>query len=966
MKENNSDFLIPSNDNLNSLNRLDELLLSDDENIKENFFENNKIIYPFEKIRSIPIITTTNKELCFLYFSETDYEFFLQEKQDFFYTYSEEEDTKMTQLKHDIFTHFKKLYKDINLEERIKISYSDKMKNIQPNYSFAIEMNDKLKNKPFIKSQINDYLFIKKDILKNLDLSKENIISYDPFYSLRSNSVKNTSKKKKLFPKFAISLIKKKVDLDDDDDDEELINYRKSFYSNKIEENVKSYKDIIKKIFKITDFRLEIINYCLDNDRDFKKDDFEKFICYLEYFITLFTGIQVKYSIDEIGLLNMDFYSNEDIFMNMAEILHYKVQFQIRDKSYSEGQQHLKKLSIIKLNNIQYEHYDFDKIEYFPAYTTFMCSLANNFRRYDEYDNYHMCEKCVNIFSSKEISNITCQSSCFRFIDKTRLLYMTLVGILHIGFIEKMINLKRNYINQIFKSSMFLRNEPVLNKINDNLIILSYISPIQTINSKKLDNTFRNIFGERIGYFYTWISHYLTWLIFPTVAGLLAEIILYLVNDNIKKYINIIFLSIIILWGFYYVDDWNCIQKFYNQIWGMNIFMEEKSNSFADNYNKVSYATFLGIKMEKVDKFQKFLSDITSFMLLFFLSITIVIINVIVFYLYKLKNVRNKFFMIIHFSDSFVQYQVPILILIIREIISSFIYDITKHLANFENPTDKDKYIEIVTKKRLILEYINYYFNLYYIAFYKRFKGKCRENDCFSELKKQLMMILIADSIYILAKLFYKTIFLRKNQKNFERNLMKKYRDSKKDLINESKYFSIKFKIYTREEFVEENIQRVIMPIIFDFGYVIQFGVCYPISFIFLLILVIFCRIVDAITMLHLLYVKTIEVSKGLKNFNLMQNIMLYIGIFTNIGIICYTKGKNYFEFNIIYALGLIIIIENGILLILKTFNYVHLPFWFRYKDNIELRYLKKFGVAHRNKGDKLNDHFNDNKLKIK
>ena len=963
MKENKSEFLFPLNKNINNKNKINESILSDDEDIKENIYEKIETIYPFEKIKSIPIITTMNKELCFLYFSENDYEFFIQEKQDFFYTYSEEEETKMIQLKNDILTHFKRLYKDVNLEERVKISYSDKMKNIKPNYSFAIEMNDDFKNKPFIKSQINDYIFIKKDILKNLDLSKENIISYDPFYLLKSNSIKNTSKKK-LYPKFAMSLIKKQVELEDDDD-EDLINYRKSFYSNKIEEKVKSYKDIIKRLFKITDFRYEIINYCLDNDSEFKNEDFEKFICYLEYFITLFTGIQVKYSIDEIGLLNMDFYSNEDIFMNMAEILHYNVQFQIRDKSYAEGKKHLKKLSIIKLNNIQYENYDFDKIEYFPAYTTFMTSLANNLRRYDENDNYHMCEKCMNIFSSKEISNITCQSSCFRFIDKTRLLYMTLVGILNIGFIEKMINSKSNYINHIFKSSMFLRNEPVLNKINDNLIILSYIFPIQTINSKKLDNTFRNIFGERIGYFYTWISHYLTWLIFPTLVGLLAEIILYLVNsEQIKKYINITFSSIIILWGFYYVENWNCFQKFYNQIWGMNIFMEEKSNSFADNYSKVSFVTFLGIKMEKVDKIQKFFSDIISFMILFFFSVLIVFINLIVFYLYQIKNIRNKFFMIIHFSDSFVQYQVPVLILILREIISSFIYDITKYLANSENPTDKDKYIEIVTKKRLILEYINYYFNLYYIAFYKKYNGKCRQNDCFSELKKQLLMILIVDSIYVLAKLFYKMIFLRNNQKDFERKLMKKYKDSKKDLGNESKYFSIKFKIYTREEFVEENIQKVIMPIIFDFGYVIQFGACYPISFIFLLILVIFCRIVDAITMLHLIYVKTIEVSKGLKNYNLMQNIMLYIGIFTNIGIICYTKEKNIFNFNNIYALGLIIIIENGILLLFTTFNFVHLPFWFRYRDNIQLRYLKKFGVAHRNKGDKFNDHFNRNKIK--
>ena len=946
------------NSSSDTSNIKEEKELSDQNELREDInYKINKIVYPFEKIKSIPIITTSNKELCFLYFSENDYQFFSKEKNDFLYTYSyDESESKNIQLKHDILSHFQKLFNYMNLEKRIIISYSDKMINIKPNYSLAIEMNEDFKNRPFIKSQIRDYLFIKKDILKNLDFSKEKIISYDPFYSLRFNSIKN-SEKKKLYPKFAVSLLKNNTELDEDDDDEEILNYRKSFYSNEIKDKAKSYKDIILQLFKINDFRIELINYCLENDKDFKNDDFERFICYLEYFITLFTGIQVKYSIDEIGLLNMDFYSNEDIFMDMAEILHYKVQFQIRDKSYTQGKKH-KKISIIKLNNIQFENYDFDKIECFPVYTAFMSSLANNFRRYDEYDNYHLCKKCMNNLNSNQIPNIApCPSSLFRFIDKTRLLYMTLLGVFNLGYIEKMIKLESNYINQVFKSSMFLRNESALNKINDNSIFLSYLSPIHTIQSKRLDNIFRNVFGESIGYFYTWISHYLTWLLFPTLVGLIVEVILFFGNEKINTIINIIFLSVMILWGFYYVEDWNCFQVFFNQIWGINVFKGEESNLYDDNYKKINYVTFLGLKMEKVNKFQKFINSFLSFLILLFCSAIIIVINIVVFYLYKMKDIRKKFYLIMFMYENLAQYQVPVLILFVREIISHYIFKISKYLANLENPTDKEKYMEIKTKKILILEYVNYYFNLYYIAFYKKIKGTCTKNNCSYELKNQLMMILITESIYVLGKLFYKLFFLKKSQKNFESQLMQKIRTSRRN-VNDQRYFSIKFKIYTREEFVEEDIQKVIVPVIYDFGYVIQFGACYPISFLFLIILVILCRIVDAISMIILYYVKTIEVSKGLKKYNRMQNILLYIGIFTNLGIICYTKGKEFLDFNIIYSLTLVIAIENGILLIFKTFNFAHLPFWFRYKDNIQLKYLKKFGVAYINKIDKFNDAF--------
>ena len=907
-------------------------------------------IYPFEDISFFPIISKENKELFFLHFSEVDLNFFINERREYFKYPFDKNDKLFESLSKDIFIHFKTLYKNVSLEERLRISCSEKMSNIKPNYSFALEMNEQLKNRQFVQSQINDYVFIKKDIMKNLGLDKKDFFSDTPFPIFRLNSVQNTNKK--LFPKYAKSIHDKEQDSSDDED---VVEYRESLISHLDDEPVKSYKDILKQLFKMTDLRKDLINYCLDKDEKFENNDFEKFVCYLEYFITLFTGIQVKYSIDELGLLNMDFYASENTFMKMAEILHYVTQFQIRDRSYYKGKKGKSKKTIIDLNNEQYENYDFDKLEYFPVYTTFMISLKNNFRRYDKNDCYHLCEKCSNL--QNQNTPIECDSSLFRFIDKTRLLYMTLIPILKIGYIEKMIKSKNNHINQIFKSSMFLRNESVLNNLNDKYIIKSYLSPKQTPDTRKIDNVFKNTFGETLGYFFVWISHYLTWLIFPTIIGLIFEILSFLISDKTYTYFNLVFLSIIILWGLYYTEDWNCWQIFYNNIWGIYGYISEKSNLYAENYDKVSHIIFLGVKMEKIDNFQKFKNIFISTISLSFFTGIIIFTNIAVFYLYKLKNLQKVF--IINY-----RYQVPILILIIRELLSKLIYKITKTLAHLENPTDKDKYLEIVTRKRLILEYINYYFNLYYIAFYHRLAGKCTYENCLSELKTQLLMLLIVDSIFVLGKLLYKSFYLRKTKKSFETTLMKKY--NKSDVINDPQSTSIKFKIYTREEFSEENTQKIILPVIFHFGYVIQFGACFPISFLFLFILTIFCRITDALSMVNLFYVKTIEASKGLKGYNRMQTRMLFIGVFTNIGIICYTKGKTFLEKDAIKALIIIIIIENGIFLFFKIFNFEHFPFWFRYKGNIKLRYLKKFGVAHRNKGDKFNDYNlkNENKNK--
>ena len=237
--------------------------------------------------------------------------------------------------------------------------------------------------------------------MKNLDLDKEKLLTEDPFHNLRRDSLKNSNKK--LFPKYAMSIVENGNDKDSSEDEDTGEN--KESVNNEEDDPFKSYKDIIKQLFKMNDIRKDIMNFCLDNDKHFDNNDFEKFICYLEYFITLFTGIQVKYSIDELGLLNMDFYASESIFMNMAEILHYVTQFQIRDRSTYQDKKIRKRKTIIELNIKPYEKYDFDKLEYFPVYTTFMISLANNFRRYDKNDNYHLCEKCENILPN-QISSI--------------------------------------------------------------------------------------------------------------------------------------------------------------------------------------------------------------------------------------------------------------------------------------------------------------------------------------------------------------------------------------------------------------------------------------------------------------------------------------------------------------------------------------------------------------------------------
>ena len=171
---------------------------------------------------------------------------------------------------------------------------------------------------------------------------------------------------------------------------------------------------------------------------------------------------------------------------------------------------------------------------------------------------------------------------------------------------------------------------------------------------------------------------------------------------------------------------------------------------------------------------------------------------------------------------------------------------------------------------------------------------------------------------------------MRKNIKNFEIRMKQAY-EKNSDFID-------KLKFYTRELFTEDNIQQLIIPVIFNFGYVIQFGICCPISFFFMLILIIFIRLTNAISMIYVYYVKTLSISKGLQVYNNTQYLFVFAGMFSNLCLLFYTKNSES-QFNILYKLIIIVLIQNGIVIICNIIRFKSLPFWFRYRKMINFLY---------------------------
>ena len=166
-----------------------------------------KYEYPIKSLKFLVVVNPEKKEVIHLYFTEEEARFLLAGMK-LNNPMSNVADKQITKdfLVGYLPKYFNKLYKGKGiLEKRLKISASEKMNNIKPIFTIAIEMDEKLKNTETVKQQTAKYLLIKKDIYKHLDEEQENII-FDPFAKIK---LRENNNNREPLPIWGVSIKKK-------------------------------------------------------------------------------------------------------------------------------------------------------------------------------------------------------------------------------------------------------------------------------------------------------------------------------------------------------------------------------------------------------------------------------------------------------------------------------------------------------------------------------------------------------------------------------------------------------------------------------------------------------------------------------------------------------------------------------------------------------------------------------------
>ena len=648
-----------------------------------------------------------------------------------------------------------------------------------------------------------------------------------------------------------------------------------------------------------------------------------------------------------------------------------------------------------KINKFKEYELSFNKPRNFPPYSYYTASKKYKFIEYDNINS----DCCYSDFEFIKINNNSSINkvidtnendnnnnsnylniSKFRNIDKLRLINQSITNLL---------NLKDLIYSKILISISYDRNFKAYKDDLENVLTFSNSISLNLNDIKKRTFIVRNVYGEKISFYILFQKHSYKWMFFIAILGVLyslsSQIFLAVFNTDpnadtsyIKLYKNyslnlVDFISfavcfILTLWATLFLNVWKQKEKFYSYLWGTDSLElnEPYSTLFEPDSKRRIIFDYDELKQSNNKHVAK---KIVSYSINAIIVVTIFSFTFILNY-WKYLATKGGTLLLIN-APIVVGSLTGIQISLIAKLYRYIVY----RLTIWENHSKDSSFENNISIKYFVIEFLNNFTSLFYIAFFKKNVESCYNNNCYLELEIQvysqiITIILIEISLniyYTLINNVFKNLFISKNfnvknSSNDSTNFISKMQLSQDlDIISKNILHSIASQIYKYEFSIDELIlqqQRIIIL----FGYVCFFTVSCP----YVPILSLIVLIADQYFFLRYLVfsanVTIIKKSKGLGFFNIIFKVLYIIGMCTNTASVLFTsphlQNKSLGSKMVIF-----VIVENLIFIMMYFLDYNILPNWFKeHSKLIKNLYYKKFY----DKSDKELIEINENELGYK
>jgi len=252
----------------------------------------------------------------------------------------------------------------------------------------------------------------------------------------------------------------------------------------------------------------------------------------------------------------------------------------------------------------------------------------------------------------------------------------------------------------------------------------------------------RDYYGERIAMYFLFMSHFIKWLIFPSIVGT----VIYLGGVTVGTPDNYSALPVCVcvaLWYVFFVHFWRRNEATHAVKWGtlsIGPSLEPTRPGFTGT-SRINPVT------GRIDRYypwsQRIWTVVSSYTVL---GLSIAMLAFVIGSLFWLRRVFHAnggriWFMVIN--------------AIVVEILNNVFTWIAKKLTTWENYRTASEHANHLLAKTIIFKFINCYISLYYIAFFKQhsalfglpmqcmYNPRIEQNDCLEDLGWQLAIFII-------------------------------------------------------------------------------------------------------------------------------------------------------------------------------------------------------------------------------
>ncbi|CAD8114697.1 unnamed protein product [Paramecium sonneborni] len=404
--------------------------------------------------------------------------------------------------------------------------------------------------------------------------------------------------------------------------------------------------------------------------------------------------------------------------------------------------------------------------------------------------------------------------------------------------------------------------------------------------------TYRDYFGEKVAIYFLFLTFYTKQLWYLSVVGVVFQGLQSVSTAGLQDTLTVIFSSLIIIWSTFLIEYWRQEQVIFSLQFGQQNIEQVAAERPAFQGKFIRSITSDALNERFYSPFRRQMTKLCAF------GVSLLIIGMVVGCVIGIFFFKNK--MIEDNQGPLLSQTIPGILMSVQINIFTTVYANVAKTFNFlENHKILQSFENSLVVKNFIFRFVNNFNSFFLVSFLSGFFPNlniCKvneeiTNDCFLLLSNQLSTIFSSNLTGSLPKLIVPFV------KEFSMRQIKNKLFVEKQNTHPFKYIDTQIEDQLGLDPYQDDKEEVdgsvldYLEISIQFSYLILFGVSFPACFIMAFGQNILKIQVDKLKFLKFVRRPFPEGASSIGNWLIILDIITFLGIFVNAGLIVFTSG---------------------------------------------------------------------------